>query len=503
MKVGRNDPCPCGSEKKYKHCCLKPVLSNVEGPVLSSGVEGAGADDLLWHRLRRVLDGLPVRLLKFSDECLGRQGIEEAWGDFYLGEDQPFDPGSPYIPVFMPWFFFDWTPDPVGSAIPPSALGGLTLAGAYLRKKGRNLDPLLVRYLESCIRAPFSFHEVVECTPGSGFALRDILTGEQQDVTERSGSAHAQPGDILFAKAAAVDHVCMLEGCTPVLIPPIEKRPILELRKRLGESGRPLTTDLLKDYDFEMIDVYLDIADRLLNPQMPVLQNTDGDPLLFHKLLYDIESPREAFDALKCLCLTEDEKGLLAQAEFDPAGELRKLKITWQKRDNAKHKEWTNTVLGRIVIEDRTLTAQVNSKKRAKQFQSLIAERLPGKARYKTTVLESPEAMLADARQGRDSEEARTWRAEQEALNALPEVREQTTRMLREHYERWVREKIPLLGGKTPLQAMKTPDGREMVEALVLQIERDSQKTKPPLDPSIIQELRVRLGLAKQDEPPL
>jgi len=21
-KVGRNDPCPCGSQKKYKHCCL-------------------------------------------------------------------------------------------------------------------------------------------------------------------------------------------------------------------------------------------------------------------------------------------------------------------------------------------------------------------------------------------------------------------------------------------------------------------------------------------------
>ena len=21
MKAGRNDPCPCGSGKKYKHCC--------------------------------------------------------------------------------------------------------------------------------------------------------------------------------------------------------------------------------------------------------------------------------------------------------------------------------------------------------------------------------------------------------------------------------------------------------------------------------------------------
>ncbi|MBE0511302.1 MAG: SEC-C domain-containing protein, partial [Gammaproteobacteria bacterium] len=23
MKIGRNDPCPCGSGKKYKQCCLQ------------------------------------------------------------------------------------------------------------------------------------------------------------------------------------------------------------------------------------------------------------------------------------------------------------------------------------------------------------------------------------------------------------------------------------------------------------------------------------------------
>jgi len=25
-KIGRNDPCSCGSGKKYKHCCGKPTL---------------------------------------------------------------------------------------------------------------------------------------------------------------------------------------------------------------------------------------------------------------------------------------------------------------------------------------------------------------------------------------------------------------------------------------------------------------------------------------------
>lgn len=29
MKIGRNDPCPCGSGKKYKNCCLK-INENLE-----------------------------------------------------------------------------------------------------------------------------------------------------------------------------------------------------------------------------------------------------------------------------------------------------------------------------------------------------------------------------------------------------------------------------------------------------------------------------------------
>lgn len=29
MSIGRNDPCPCGSGKKYKKCCLNRVVQGV------------------------------------------------------------------------------------------------------------------------------------------------------------------------------------------------------------------------------------------------------------------------------------------------------------------------------------------------------------------------------------------------------------------------------------------------------------------------------------------
>lgn len=35
MGIGRNDPCPCGSGKKFKHCCLdKGSRTSIQGTVL-------------------------------------------------------------------------------------------------------------------------------------------------------------------------------------------------------------------------------------------------------------------------------------------------------------------------------------------------------------------------------------------------------------------------------------------------------------------------------------
>jgi hypothetical protein len=43
MKTGRNDPCPCGSGKKYKHCCYAKDSVKQEMVV---EVEPAGDSDV-------------------------------------------------------------------------------------------------------------------------------------------------------------------------------------------------------------------------------------------------------------------------------------------------------------------------------------------------------------------------------------------------------------------------------------------------------------------------
>lgn len=36
-KIGRNDPCPCGSGKKYKNCCMKKEQEQAAAKYTSSG----------------------------------------------------------------------------------------------------------------------------------------------------------------------------------------------------------------------------------------------------------------------------------------------------------------------------------------------------------------------------------------------------------------------------------------------------------------------------------
>ena len=67
MKLGRNTPCPCGSGKKYKHCCLN-----------AESVSAAAPADLTWHKLRALLDGYPTEMLRFIKEAYGPLAVHEA-----------------------------------------------------------------------------------------------------------------------------------------------------------------------------------------------------------------------------------------------------------------------------------------------------------------------------------------------------------------------------------------------------------------------------------------
>ncbi len=476
MKVGRNDPCPCGSGLKYKNCHLRSESSTV-------------STDLLWRHQHELNQRLPTELLRFVRATYGVEIVRQAWRDFMVGKEEEFDPDSSQLAIFMPWFFYEWRPVLHGETRDPTA--DLPVGAGYLNRRGRYLESLAVRYIDAGLRAALSFFEVLGTQAGESIALRDVLTGEEVVVTEKTASKAAQRGDIFLARVVRVDGLAVLDGCAPIAFPPLEKGRIIDLRNQILDRHTMIAPEVLREHSPQILEIYHSTAERLLNPKMPKLENTDGEPLAFCRVTYEIPSPRAAFDALHRLSLGQTESELLEDAKFDSEGELVSVELPWLKAGN-RQMPWKNTSLGMIRIDGKRLVTEVNSEQRAKRFRRIADGKLPAGSRHLSTVIESAEAAIeAYSRDHpRPSEEV-------SELNERPEIQALLRDQLTDYYRRWLDIGVPALGGQTPRQAVKTKDGREMVEALLLDLERrQGPGIQGALNREIATELRTTLRLS-------
>jgi hypothetical protein len=293
-----------------------------------------------------------------------------------------------------------------------------------------------------------------------------------------------------------IEHVAMLVGCSPFAIPPRFKPDLIRFRKWLRKGRKMITSEVLNEYDTEIREVYLVLGENLFQP--PVLVNTDGDPLSFHKILYEIDDPEEAFIKLHTLCVTETAEELRLQAAFDENGRIRRAEIPWTRKGFARSNALDSTLLGTLTINGTMLEVEVNSQNRAETIKKEIQKRLGAGARYMRAEIESFAAALAKGEQKKRKGKAAR---ESDDLMEHPEVQEHLRQMIAGNWQSWMDEKIPALGGKTPRKAVRSADGREMVEALLLDAERhtghEGQLKEAEL--AAIKEVRLELGLSPED----
>ena len=399
-KIGRNDPCPCGSGKKYKQCCQDTPTAQP-------------ADDL-WHKLRAIDDQLTHQLLTHAKRLYGYEGLADAWEEFSGGDLGAFVPDSPHNQAFSPWYLYTWMPDTAESA--NDRADTLTIAQSYLETHRKRLSEMERRLITVVAHQPYSFYEVMACEPGQGFRLRDLLLANEVDVVEHSGAKLAHPGDMVFARVIQFDHVGLMMGCGASLIPPASKPAIIHLRRIIRSQDGALSVEDLHAWDRAIREVYFAIDAQLHRP--PELRNTAGDPLCMHELYFEIDSPQYAFDQLKGLAWHVDEAELLHEAELDANGQVRVVEFPWLQSGNAQGAERAQTVLGHIRIAGHQLIASVHSTNRADRIKREIAHRLDNHVRYKATAMQSLTSMLYDAK-------SRPRRKEEEAIarfNAQPEV---------------------------------------------------------------------------------
>jgi hypothetical protein len=458
-KIGRNDPCPCGSNKKYKQCCLKAP---------------SVAGDSPWTQQHDASGRLTQEMLNFARQNFS-SNLEAAWLDFNQ-DDTPLPIGEDEeeAQIFVPYFLFDWNPKPRSRRGPPVA--GL-VAQSYLSKKASRLPELERLILDQALTQPLSFYEVVRCHPGESLVLRDVLLRGEVEVIERAASRILRPGDLGYGQLCELPEMTTFGRLAPLCISPSYKGSIIGLRtklqKKIAKQNRELTVADLILYREDIRSTYLNIRDARRTP--PRLTNTDGDPFVLHTLTFRTGSALAAFEALAPLARGIPKTELLKGAKFEAGGTLLTVELPWQKKGNRVHNDWENTLLGQLSIAGRSLVVEVNSEKRAAKIRQEIERRLGILVTHQKTVTQHPEAALRKTRRGQA--------ANPSVSQPMPDDPVFTGEMqaeIQRQAENWIHQKVPALGGRTPLEAIRDPDGKEVVEALLLGWERRNETMTDP-----------------------
>ena len=218
-QVGRNDPCPCGSGRKYKACCLNNTASPLESRV------GWLYQKLVTFTVRPPRRGLVEVLIAI------------------VGESASPEATSELVPVLIDVAAFEG--------------GGLE---EFIEHRGDLLPPDELTLCRTWLGSRLALWEVVTAEPGSTVTLRDTRTGDQVVVTERTASQTVRPGVYLLTRVVAAGSQNQILGL-PLTITLRQRDSLIEL--------------LDDDPEVDEIADWLGLA---MGP--PTLTNREGEDLL-------------------------------------------------------------------------------------------------------------------------------------------------------------------------------------------------------------------------------
>jgi len=369
---------------------------------------------------------------------------------------------------------------------------GTNLASDYLKRRGWKETAINRAYIEALRDSVMSLHEVSDVRPGESFLARDLVRGgEPVRVIERTATKTLVAWDVIAARIVTVRGKVQLTSAVLA----VERRlaeEILGIFKRAKDRLPQETVEILDGAApdlrarimVEMADpeqllhsaastittVWLNDAIRRHLAPMPELANTDGDPLEFMTLHYRIAPAASPADIATALARVPDLRAeddgahwtLFAPGSFSPKGGRRK---------RPADPDVGRTVHASLSLENGVLKALVNSEARAARLRSLLDPALAGLVREPLVERITPEqAMAAHGGTGTPTPPRAPEAVDPAALRAA------LHEMLDRQYSKTLGEPVPMLGGKTPRQAVRSKKGRQAVANWLKTLEQTSAR---------------------------
>ena len=453
-KVGRNDPCPCGSGKKYKKCCLREA-------------EGARQQDRQRANVHELDERVVLQLHEFAFDRYG-SGFVAAIDRFKkaAGGDDPM-----LVQLRGPCSVYE------------ACIDGERPVDAFLADHAAILSPEERAWLAAQTRASLGVWEVTSCEPGVSVTVQDRFSGERRNVREVRASRNLLAGDAVLARVVDYEGASYFCGMFPrMLAPDAAAAAMASFRKSAGarapKPGEPRDDKRALALVRAWARAVRERAEAAAAPKK--LVNTDGEALLLttDHFEFDRGSRAEVRDRLLRV------EGVQHEADEDGGD-----RFTIFKKGNAVHAHWENTVLAHVVLEESRLRLETNSVERADRLRARLESGCSGLLRHRARAHGDP---LSSARPSPEL----AGPAPVVPPEAIAAVREFKAR----HYAAWIDTAIPALHGKTPREAVRTKRGRELVDVLLRTMENAEQRSRDgaPFD---FAPLRRSLGLDAADAP--
>jgi hypothetical protein len=445
-KIGRNAPCPCGSGKKYKKCCM-------------TGDEAVGraARTPAVHQMdNRLVD----EILGFAVERFGERWVQEVE---HVGDAEKLPD------LIIPWAVYDL------------GVEGKTAAQWYREAFGNRLSKSEQAWLAAQEDAWLSMWEVVGVDPGGGVSLEDQLTGENRDVVDVKASQSLTLRDVILARVVDYEEKSLLCGVHPRPLPPLAAGEALKRMRGWLRRKRRVPVERLRQPAsagklMQCWDDAVEARDRERGTP-PSLQNTDGDPLL-------LTSDRFEFDPGKG---TEIEKRLAALEGAEPPEAGEKDRCYMFTRRSKSSGRGGNTVIGQVVIRNGAVLAKTNSVERADALRARVEEACGDLIRFRARDHSDPLVTLGAGGAYLGAGDPSDDIADEDRVNIMREFKES-------YYAGWLDEPVPALAGKTPRQATRTKSDRKRLE-LLLKEHENGEARLPQEERFDFSRLRAELGL--------
>ena len=432
--LSRNAPCPCGSGRKYKHCCL----DRREEPTTELG--------RLARQLLAEEDDAHRAIFDWMKRRFGRDWATPPLDVVLLGEEVDDANSQILVPWLAHLFPFD----------------GATPAARYAAERGPKLMESERRAIDTHGAAYLSLWEVRRIEPGVGMELFDLLTRQTRFVHDVAASRTMEVWTVILAAIAVYPQVCVFCGMHGSALTPQEAAmAIREARRAAGVRTRPAKVARLRDPQFQIEILHLwseFLMVRELAPRREVT-NTDGDPLLLCTDHFEVSlSNRD--EVLRRLGTLEGAQ--VHESDGD-------VTVYFMRASIGRFGSAGRTEIGRAWFDGKWLKVESNSQTRADVLRARVVEAAGPLALHRTRKAVDPLTVIEQSPPDRRERES--------PLESDPRVRAAMREFIERHYATWPDIALPALDGLTPREAACTPRSRERLVTLLKQMEfHDARK---------------------------